>query len=256
MAEDKKVVLIYTDWICVFNELNDAEAGKLIKHLFEYVNDQNPEPPDRLTKLLFEPIKQQLKRDLRKWETTRVQRIETGRLGGIKSGEARKAKALQDEANEANASIAKETEANEPVTVTVTVTDTDTEKEVILSKDKKATSDFVDQIIEQFVLAHKDYTVVNKGMERSAAGKVLNIYKKKYPGANSEETLIGLRAYFDQCVNINDDWLKTNMSLPMIISKFNQINKILKNGGLKRTGTTSQELAGIIANNFSADSKE
>jgi predicted restriction endonuclease len=64
MAEGKKSIIVYADWISIFSGLNDDEAGRLIKHFFQYVNDQNPEPPDRLTKLLFEPIKQTLKRDL------------------------------------------------------------------------------------------------------------------------------------------------------------------------------------------------
>ena len=70
MAKDKKSVLIYVDWISIFDELSDEEAGKLVKHLFRYVNDKNPEAPDRLTKLLFEPIKQTLKRDLVNYEST------------------------------------------------------------------------------------------------------------------------------------------------------------------------------------------
>jgi hypothetical protein len=70
MAKDKKSVLIYVDWISIFDELSDEEAGKLVKHLFRYVNDRNPEAPDRLTKLLFEPIKQTLKRDLVNYQTT------------------------------------------------------------------------------------------------------------------------------------------------------------------------------------------
>ncbi len=71
MAKDKKSVLIYVDWINIFEELSDEEAGKLVKHLFKYVNDMNPQAPDRLTKLLFEPIKQTLKRDLVKYEDKR-----------------------------------------------------------------------------------------------------------------------------------------------------------------------------------------
>ena len=43
------------------------EAGKLIKHIMRYVNDLDPEPPDRMTELLFQPFKNQLKRDLSKW---------------------------------------------------------------------------------------------------------------------------------------------------------------------------------------------
>jgi len=70
MAKDKKSVLVYVDWITTFEELEDDEAGRLIKHFFRYVNDLNPEPPDRLTKLVFENIKAQLKRDLKAYEQT------------------------------------------------------------------------------------------------------------------------------------------------------------------------------------------
>jgi hypothetical protein len=76
MAENKKSVIIYVDWISIFDELSDEEAGKLVKHLFRYVNDLNPETPDRLTKLLFEPIKQTLKRDLVKYEGKRAKNKE------------------------------------------------------------------------------------------------------------------------------------------------------------------------------------
>ena len=69
MAKDKKSVLIYVDWIATFSKLEDDEAGRLIKHFFSYVNDLNP-VSDRLTELLFEPIKQQLKRDLKAYEQT------------------------------------------------------------------------------------------------------------------------------------------------------------------------------------------
>ena len=60
---------MYVDWISTFNKLDDDEAGRLIKHFFSYVNDLNP-LSDRLTELLFEPIKQQLKRDLKAYEQT------------------------------------------------------------------------------------------------------------------------------------------------------------------------------------------
>ena len=60
---------MYVDWISTFNKLDDDEAGRLIKHFFSYVNDLNPSS-DRLTELLFEPIKQQLKRDLKAYEQT------------------------------------------------------------------------------------------------------------------------------------------------------------------------------------------
>ena len=82
MAANKKSALIYVEWISIFEKLSDEEAGKLIKHFFRYVNDENPEAPDRLTELLFEPIKQQLKRDLKKYEAI----CERNRGNGSKGG--------------------------------------------------------------------------------------------------------------------------------------------------------------------------
>jgi hypothetical protein len=82
MAKDKKAFVAYCDWLESFEELTNEEAGKLIKHLLRYVNDQNPEPPDRLTQMCFIPIKQSLKRDLRKYE----ERAERSRLNGAKGG--------------------------------------------------------------------------------------------------------------------------------------------------------------------------
>lgn len=68
MAEGKNSIVVYRDWIDIFDDLEDDEAGRLIKHFFRYVNDLNPESPDRLTSLLFKQIKSTLKRDLKKWE--------------------------------------------------------------------------------------------------------------------------------------------------------------------------------------------
>ena len=78
----------------MFETLNDAEAGKVIKHIFRYVNDLSPATPDRTTQIVFEPIKQQLKRDLDVWNKSISRKSD----GGKKSAEVRnKLKILQDE---------------------------------------------------------------------------------------------------------------------------------------------------------------
>ena len=126
MAENKKSFVMYADWQHTVKELTDEEAGKILKHLLSYVNDENPILEDRILKLVFEPIKLQLKRDLQKYELIKEKRSEAGRQGGLASGESR-SKDKQTEANEANASQPKQTEANEAVNdnVTVNVNDTD-----------------------------------------------------------------------------------------------------------------------------------
>lgn len=84
MAEHKKSFVLYADMMHQFEHLEDHEAGKLIKIVFQYVNDLNPEINDRLLKIAFEPIRQQLKRDLREWEETRGERSDAGFVGNLK----------------------------------------------------------------------------------------------------------------------------------------------------------------------------
>ncbi len=68
MAENKKSIIVYSDWMKLFEALSDDEAGRVIKHFFRYVNDLNPIAPDRITELSFIQIEQSLKRDLKKYE--------------------------------------------------------------------------------------------------------------------------------------------------------------------------------------------
>lgn len=84
MAQDKKSVLLYCDIIHTVEQLDDADAGLLFKHYLRYINDLNPEPPNKLIQIVFEPIKQNLKRDLRKWEATNGERSSSGILGNLK----------------------------------------------------------------------------------------------------------------------------------------------------------------------------
>lgn len=84
MADGKKSFVLYSDLIHTVEHLKDIQAGKLFKHILKYVNDQNPETNDPIVKLAFEPIKQQLKRDLRDWEEKKVKRSEAGKAGADK----------------------------------------------------------------------------------------------------------------------------------------------------------------------------
>lgn len=86
MAENKKSFILYCDQKGIWDKLSDEQAGKLIKHVLSYVNDENPVTDDFIIELAFESIKQQLKRDLKKWENQYNQRV----LAGKKSAEIRK----------------------------------------------------------------------------------------------------------------------------------------------------------------------
>ena len=86
MAENKKSFILYTDQSGVFNQLPDEIAGKLIKHIFAYVNDENPISDDLIINIAFEPIKQSLKRDLKRYE----QYVEKQAVNGAKGGRPKK----------------------------------------------------------------------------------------------------------------------------------------------------------------------
>lgn len=111
---------MYSDWMYTINKLTDEQAGKLTKHLLAYVNDKNPELNDILLEIAFEPIKQQLKRDLKHWDNIRQKRVEYGRKGGL-------AKAKQNLATLSNTKqpLAKlAVSVNDNVNVNVNVNDT------------------------------------------------------------------------------------------------------------------------------------
>lgn len=82
MAEGKKSFVLYTDLLNVVGLLSDEQAGKLFRTILEYVNDKNPDPDDMVTKLAFEPIRLQLKRDLGRWTKFRDKQAEYGKMGG------------------------------------------------------------------------------------------------------------------------------------------------------------------------------
>jgi hypothetical protein len=99
---------------------------------------------------------------------------------------------------------------------------------------QKKENDFIDQILEQFQSAYlqitgNEYEILVRGKERNAAAILLGKFKSKYPDANTEDTLIGLREYFVKACNVPDQWMKDNISPSLIVSKFNEINTKLKN---------------------------
>lgn len=79
MAEDKNGFLLYKDLIHSVKKLPKEKAGELFMHILQYVNDENPETDDLLIELAFEPVKQALKRDLKKYEQTKEKNRENAR---------------------------------------------------------------------------------------------------------------------------------------------------------------------------------
>ena len=107
---------------------------------------------------------------------------------------------------------------------------------------KKGTEekDFIDKIIDVFsqkFLELRDLEYISNGKDRSAAGKLLKLYKNK--GSTSEETLNDFNTFFDQCLRIQDKWYWDNMSLPLINSKINEIRNLMRKDHARNSEITN-----------------
>jgi hypothetical protein len=118
--------------------------------------------------------------------------------------------------------------------------------------------DFVLKLLEQFQESYLDYMgldydVVNAGKDRAAIGKLLKIFKEKNPDQTSEQTIEGFRKFFDMCMQIDDDWIRSNMSPSIVLSKLNEIKNKIQNGTKRKTGksgATDAEIATVIAKHW------
>lgn len=128
MAAEKRSFILYADLIHTVRKMPKNKAGELFMTILSYVNDENPEVKDLIVDLAFEPIKQQLKRDLKEWEGIKQNRSEAGKVGGAKSAEIRRSKMKQ---KEAKPTIASKIEANQAVNGTVNVNVTDTVNDTV-----------------------------------------------------------------------------------------------------------------------------
>lgn len=138
MAENKKSFVLYSDSKGLIDQLPDDLAGRLFKHIFAYVNDENPISEELILNIAFEPIKTQLKRDLVKWSNQTEQR----RQAGLKSAEIRKRNAT--ETNERSIS------STDNVNVNVSVNDNvnDNVNVILLEKETKSIFSFERELIK------------------------------------------------------------------------------------------------------------
>ena len=93
--------ILYTDMGLSIQSLRDAEAGKLLKAIYQYVaTGELPEGLKSPTAMCFALIRRSLDRDLAKYEEVCRRRAEAGRAGGLRTQELFR----QKEANASNAS--------------------------------------------------------------------------------------------------------------------------------------------------------
>ena len=151
MAQDKKSFVLYADNYGLIKQLPDDVAGRLLKHIFAYVNDENPVSDDLLLNIAFEPIKMALKRDLKKYEQIKEKRS----LAGKKSAEQRQ----QNSTNPTHVEFVQQTSTNPTVSDSdnVSVIDSVSVIDNVLSKDNNIIPEienFGSVAIEDFNFSH------------------------------------------------------------------------------------------------------
>lgn len=131
MAKDKTSFVLYSDSKSIIDLMTNEQAGLLLKTLFAYVNDENP-VIDNSIAIVFEMIKLQLKRDLKKWEQTKEGRSVAGKA----SAEARRLAKLKEQTltNSTNVDFVQQTSTNSTVSVSVN----DSVNVNVINKDSKA----------------------------------------------------------------------------------------------------------------------
>lgn len=147
MAEGKKSVLLYCDLIHTIEKMDNETAGLFFKHYLRYVNDLNPSTDNMVVDITFEAVKQNLKRDLVKWEG----RADKSRLNGKLGGRPKK----PNKPKEPSRLINNQDGLKKPVTVNVNVTDNVNVNDNVINKKKEKTFSFevnqcYDDILQYF----------------------------------------------------------------------------------------------------------
>lgn len=170
MAKDKKSFILYLDQKGLFEKLTNEQAGVLIKHIFSYVSDENPEA-DFITELAFESIKNQLKRDLKKFEEVKTKRSEAGK----RSAELRALKKIQQ--NSTNSTSVKSVQQSS-TNSTVNVNDNVNVNDII--KDKSSKSIDFNSLLDYFNTSFgKSSRVVNEKVKKSINARLKEGYTKE-----------------------------------------------------------------------------
>lgn len=112
----KNTIILHLDWKVFLDVLPDAELGQWTRAIMHYM--ETGEPPEGMSKAVevaFYASFERIGRDLANWENVRAVKSESGRKGGIRSGEVRRAKAEESKNEATKQNEAERSETNLPV---------------------------------------------------------------------------------------------------------------------------------------------
>lgn len=235
MAEGKKSFLFYTNWGNTFDELSNEDAGKLIKHICDYVRDKNPQTDNILIKAVFANIKSILKMDLDKWNAKSLKNSENAKKRWDKNN-ANAYDRIKRNANHADI-------VNDNVidivndTVNVNVKEKKTKKE---DAAKSGPPDEYKNIIKiwfEFVEKRTGVKPKFNGVDGKSLKSIIEyISKNQNEGQKTEDTFQYILNNWGRLEN----WLQSNaLDLKIFNQKINIIISQLKNGTTNKKGSNS-----------------
>lgn len=243
LKENKRSFILYADLIHTLRLLPDDKAGQLFKIVLEYVNDENPVVNDLTLQLVFEPIKQQLKRDLKAWESEKNWRSLAGKKGMEKrwSKDNKDNNAIKSD-NIAIKSDNKDSHVTDAISsLTVNVTDTVTVNatDTVTEREYQAPEDF----LKGRSAIELEQMNMKSGLSREEFSRALEQYsldceKKGFEYSDfAAKDIRRLLSGFKKWVNT---WVENNRSRPAQKTKINstastlgahsKVQKLLEDG--------------------------
>ena len=219
MAEGKKSFVLYVDQKTTIDQLPDDVAGKLLKHIYAYCNDENPVTDDLLLNIAFEPIKQTFKRDLKRYKD----RADRSRVNGTKGGRPKKPK-------KPSGLINNPSEPKKPDSVSVSDSDSvsvsDSVSNILLEKEtKELFKVWIDyrKEIKKVIKSDKTLITLAKRIQKEGYEKAKQViyssiengyqglfWDKSPPKQNQPELIDGYRNPVNGKININELTKKLN----------------------------------------------
>ena len=165
MAKDKKSVLLYCDIIHTVEKMDNETAGEFFKHYLRYINDLNPTTDNMVVDIAFESVKQNLKRDLKKYENI----CERNALNGSKGGRPKKPK-------KPSGLIGNPKEPKKADT------DNDTDTDIDINNNTSAKADGIDfDLLLNFInkTLNKNFRTINKTLQAKYKARLKDGYTKE-----------------------------------------------------------------------------
>ena len=239
MADNKKSFLLYCDVIHTVKKLTNEQAGELFKHILSYVNDENPTGESIITEIAFEPIKQQLKRDLKKYESI----CDRNKNNGLKGG-----RPLLKKPKKPSGII---TNPEEPKKADIDI-DTDTDTDIDIEIEKNTNTNIISPLTPKGVESDKknwknDFDVYVEDL-RNAYTEIKNDADWIKQQESFYQNVDILKSIEKACVNYwatPTGWKKkkqsriTEINWKSTFGNAISLNKVYKNGNSNLQSTTS-----------------